>query len=162
MLSTFKALWATSIALQRKGHWNNPAHFARLWFHGLTNHQLVSYVYTHTGFGNTARIIAEEPDFFGILVWPLIDKRWGVSRRLREVVNHYREAAAVGDLFDLRPEETKTLLALSSIFPQLTLRLERQPRRRPRSGARVWTATRAMAGGARSLLAALPPRRWVR
>ena len=125
MYTTFRALWTASVALRNGGHWSHPAHFSRLWFHGLKNYRLVSQLYAHTGLCNISRLIAEKPHFLGVLVWPLVDRRWGASRRLSEVISHYREAARVGDLLDFRPEDTRILLSLGSIYPELTLCLER-------------------------------------
>ena len=93
----------------------------------MANFRTVGRMSTHTGFGNLADVAKKDERFFGVLIWPLIDARWEVSRRLAELQRHYQEVASIGSLLDLMPGDSKTLLRLVDANPALNLRIERPP-----------------------------------
>jgi len=127
MPATFNALRRTSGALFKRGMWRDPSLKARFWLQGIAHFRTVGRMSTHTGFGNLAEVAKKDERFFGVLIWPLIDARWEVDRRLAELQRHYQEVASIGSLLDLLPGESKTMLRLDDVNPALNLRIERPP-----------------------------------
>jgi uncharacterized protein VirK/YbjX len=127
MLKTYRALFQASSELYRGGHWGNPKLFAQMWLLGMLNFRSVSEIYSDTPYGNISKILTDEPHFLGLLVWPLVDARWTAKQRLQNLMLHYREAARLGELFQIVPRQIKSILKLDSLCESLEVCLENQP-----------------------------------
>lgn len=96
------------------------------WLRAITNYALIQQMIGSGVSKNMSKVVAEDPELFGVLFWPLLDIRWQAGRRLQALQDHYREAAMLGPLFDLETDSTHTLLAFDGELSKLRVCIEKQ------------------------------------